>query len=196
MNPSTGLPSAYGLTGSSSFVDFLAALHPDRLPVPSASGSSPTTPHGTTIVALRTADGVVMAGDRRATMGNLIAQHDIEKVFMADDLSVIGIAGTAGLAVELVRLYQVEPAAADDVAHSLGKGAIPIHPPKGQTFICWVHNFDVSPWGFGRRLVPGARQQGQFHILRLCQRRQCPFDKALGAAKWVVALARYGQLHG
>ena len=49
-----------------------------------------------------------MAGDRRATVGNLIAQHDIEKVFAADDLSVIGIAGTAGLALELVRLFQVE----------------------------------------------------------------------------------------
>ena len=49
-----------------------------------------------------------MAGDRRATMGNLIAQHDIEKVFVADESSVIGIAGTAGLAVELVRIFQVE----------------------------------------------------------------------------------------
>lgn len=113
MNSSTGLPSAYGLTGSASFVDFLQALHPDRLPAPAsgthgAQGASHTAPHGTTIVALRTGEGAVMAGDRRATMGNLIAQHDIEKVFAADDLSVIGIAGTAGLAVELVRLYQVE----------------------------------------------------------------------------------------
>ena len=49
-----------------------------------------------------------MAGDRRATAGNLIAQRDIEKVFAADDYSLVGIAGTAGLAVEIVRLYQVE----------------------------------------------------------------------------------------
>jgi proteasome beta subunit len=49
-----------------------------------------------------------MAGDRRSTMGNIIAQRDIEKVFAADDFSIIGIAGTAGLAVEIVRLYQVE----------------------------------------------------------------------------------------
>src|SRR4051812_39208847 len=49
-----------------------------------------------------------MAGDRRATMGNVIAQRDIEKVFPADEFSCIGIAGTAGLAVELVRLFQVE----------------------------------------------------------------------------------------
>jgi proteasome beta subunit len=49
-----------------------------------------------------------MAGDRRATMGNVIAQRDIEKVFQADEYSAVGIAGTAGLAVELVRLFQVE----------------------------------------------------------------------------------------
>jgi proteasome beta subunit len=107
-----GLPDPYRATGSASFVDFLAALHPDRLPraVVSATHAhaSALSPHGTTIVALRTADGAVMAGDRRATMGNLIAQNDIEKVFAADEFSVVGIAGTAGLAVELVRLFQVE----------------------------------------------------------------------------------------
>jgi proteasome beta subunit len=65
-------------------------------------------PHATTIVALATADGNVMAGDRRATMGNIIAQRDIEKVFPADEHSVVGIAGAAGVAVELVRLFQVE----------------------------------------------------------------------------------------
>jgi proteasome beta subunit len=90
-------------------VAVLAALHPDRLPtLSSESGHHGLAPHGTTIVALRTGDGGVMAGDRRATMGNLIAQHDIEKVFVADEFSVIGIAGTAGLAVELVRIFQVE----------------------------------------------------------------------------------------
>jgi proteasome beta subunit len=65
-------------------------------------------PHGTTIVALTFPGGVVMAGDRRATMGNLIAQRDIEKVFHADDYSCVGIAGAAGLAIEMVRLFQVE----------------------------------------------------------------------------------------
>ena len=49
-----------------------------------------------------------MAGDRRATMGNLIAQRDIEKVFASDEYTLVGIAGTAGLAIEIVRLYQVE----------------------------------------------------------------------------------------
>ena len=65
-------------------------------------------PHGTTIVAATFPGGVVMAGDRRATMGNIIAQRDIEKVFPADEYSAVGIAGTAGLAVELVRLFQTE----------------------------------------------------------------------------------------
>ena len=49
-----------------------------------------------------------MAGDRRATMGNLIAQRDIEKVYPADEYSIIGIAGAAGIAVEMVGLFQVE----------------------------------------------------------------------------------------
>ena len=50
----------------------------------------------------------MVAGDRRATMGNIIAQRDIEKVFPADEFSIIGIAGAAGIAVELVGLFQVE----------------------------------------------------------------------------------------
>ena len=64
--------------------------------------------YGTTIVATTFNGGVVMAGDRRATMGNIIAQRDIEKVFPADEYSCVGIAGTAGLAVEMVRLFQTE----------------------------------------------------------------------------------------
>ena len=64
--------------------------------------------HATTIVAATFNGGVIMAGDRRATMGNLIAQRDIEKVFAADEHSLVGIAGTAGIAIELVRLFQVE----------------------------------------------------------------------------------------
>ncbi|MGW7595871.1 proteasome subunit beta, partial [Streptomyces rubiginosohelvolus] len=65
-------------------------------------------PHGTTIVAVTFAGGVVLAGDRRATMGNVIAQRDIEKVFPADEFSAVGIAGTAGIAVEMVKLFQLE----------------------------------------------------------------------------------------
>ncbi len=65
-------------------------------------------PHGTTVVAVRYADGVVLAGDRRATAGNLIAHRSIEKVFPADRHSGIAIAGVAGPAVELVRLFQLQ----------------------------------------------------------------------------------------
>src|SRR5437868_7670782 len=49
-----------------------------------------------------------MTGDRRATMGNLIANRDIEKVHPADEYSLIGIAGTAGVGLELMRLFQVD----------------------------------------------------------------------------------------
>ena len=105
------LPAAYLMPGTSSFSDFLAVQAPDLLPsrraVPSGNAGD-LAPHGTTIVAATFPGGVVMAGDRRATMGNIIAQRDIEKVFPADEYSVVGIAGTAGLAVEMVRLFQTE----------------------------------------------------------------------------------------
>ncbi len=104
------LDDAFLVAGSSSFADFVGAYRPELLPsgrrLP--SGASIEAPHGTTIVALLFDGGVVMAGDRRATMGNVIANRDMEKVFAADGYSVVGIAGTAGIAIELVRLYQVE----------------------------------------------------------------------------------------
>lgn len=104
------LPPGYLTPGSASFADFLAAQAPDLLPG-RRTPPGPLTdlaPHGTTVVALTHPGGVVMAGDRRATMGNIIAQRDIEKVFPADEYSCVGIAGTAGIAVEMVRLFQVE----------------------------------------------------------------------------------------
>jgi proteasome beta subunit len=105
------LPAAYLTPGSPSFADFLAEQAPDLLParraVPTGNAAD-LAPHATTIVAATFPDGIVMAGDRRATMGNIIAQRDIEKVFPADEYSVVGIAGTAGLAVEMVRLFQTE----------------------------------------------------------------------------------------
>lgn len=106
--PAAAVPAAYLTPGMGSFVDFLAKAEPRLLPHPETTGAAPAVPHGTTIVALTCADGVVMAGDRRATMGNVIAQRDIEKVFVADSHSMIGIAGTAGMALELVRLFQLE----------------------------------------------------------------------------------------
>jgi proteasome beta subunit len=60
------------------------------------------------VLALRYEGGVVMAGDRRATEGNLVAHRRIRKVFPADKYSAVSIAGTAGLAIEMVRLFQVE----------------------------------------------------------------------------------------
>jgi proteasome beta subunit len=80
---------------------------PGRRPLPPGSAAD-LAPHGTTIVTVTFDGGVVMAGDRRATMGNLIANRDIEKVFDADAHSVVGIAGTAGVAIEMVRLFKVE----------------------------------------------------------------------------------------
>jgi proteasome beta subunit len=105
------LPSAFFSPGTSSFSDFLAQQAPELLPnrrsLPSGSAAD-LAPHGTTIVAATYPGGVVMAGDRRATMGNIIAQRDIQKVFPADEYSCVGIAGAAGLAVEMVRLFQTE----------------------------------------------------------------------------------------
>ena len=107
------LPPAFTTPGSASFTEFLASYAPDLLPgrrreLTVLDGVAPLSAHATTIVALTYADGVVMAGDRRATMGTTIAHRQIEKVFPADDFSAIGIAGTAGLAIELVRLFQLE----------------------------------------------------------------------------------------
>ncbi len=104
------LPAAYLVPGSSSFTEFLSAQAPTLLPSGRSlpPGAAIEAPHGTTIVTLTYAGGVVMAGDRRATMGNLIANRDMEKVFATDEYSLVGIAGTAGLAIELVRLFQVE----------------------------------------------------------------------------------------
>jgi proteasome beta subunit len=95
----------------SSFTDFLAAAAPDLLPSRRPVPSLPVgelAPHGTTIVSVTYDGGVLMGGDRRATMGNLISMRDIEKVYPADSYSVIGIAGAAGIAIEMVKLFQVE----------------------------------------------------------------------------------------
>ena len=105
------LPASFMAPGTSSFADFLATQSPELMPTRRAVPQGHATdlaPHGTTIVAATFPGGVVMAGDRRATMGNIIAQRDIEKVFPADEYSCVGIAGSAGLAVEMVRLFQTE----------------------------------------------------------------------------------------
>jgi proteasome beta subunit len=105
-----GLPPQFLMSGSSSFTEFVGAHAPELLPSgrPLPPGAALEAPHGTTIVTLTFDGGVIMAGDRRATMGNLIANRDMQKVFGADDYSAVGIAGTAGIAIELVKLFQVE----------------------------------------------------------------------------------------
>jgi proteasome beta subunit len=103
------LPPAFFTVGGSSFTQFLATQSPDVLPSFKIVGQgSLDAPHGTTIIAMTFSGGVLMAGDRRATLGNLIAQRDIDKVFPSDDFSCIGIAGSAGIAIEIVKLFQVE----------------------------------------------------------------------------------------
>ena len=99
--------------GTSSFSEFLAthrpALLPTRSPLPAGvRAADGQVPHGTTVLALSYRDGVLIAGDRRATMGNVIAQRDLEKVHPADDYTAVAFAGTVGLAVDMVKLYQVE----------------------------------------------------------------------------------------
>ncbi|HKS45637.1 MAG TPA: proteasome subunit beta [Amycolatopsis sp.] len=108
----SSLPAAFFSTTTSSFAEFLRVQAPDLLPgrrlAAGASAGELNAPHGTTIVAVAFAGGVLIAGDRRATSGNLIATRDMEKVYVTDEYSAVGIAGTAGIALELVRLYAVE----------------------------------------------------------------------------------------
>jgi proteasome beta subunit len=101
---------------TSSFADVLAAYSPGLLPgrgpahgPDDASGQAiRDLPHATTIVAATCDHGVVLAGDRRATAGSLIAKRDVEKVFRSDEYSAVGYAGTGSVGMEFVRLFQVE----------------------------------------------------------------------------------------
>lgn len=100
------LPIDAPLPGSS-FVELLASVgSAPRWEVP--VGSVINAPEGTTVLAVQFADGVVMAGDRQATEGHLVAHRTIQKVFQADRHSAVAIAGTAGIAIEMVRLFQTE----------------------------------------------------------------------------------------
>jgi proteasome beta subunit len=89
-------------------MDLLRRQAPTLLPVASAEGGSPQVPHGTTVLALRYRDGVIMAGDRQASEGYQVASRRIEKIYKSDDLSGVGIAGAAGPAMEMARLFQTE----------------------------------------------------------------------------------------
>jgi proteasome beta subunit len=97
-----------------SFTHFLSSYTPEMLPLkelgPLAGDSDliKNLPHATTIVTVVTEHGVVMAGDRRATAGNMISKRDVEKVFRADEYSAIAIAGVASVGLEYIRLFGVE----------------------------------------------------------------------------------------
>ena len=101
---------AFGDYSNTSFAELLRRTSPDLLPArePGLDGDVPGVPHGTTVLALRYRDGIVMAGDRQASEGYQVASRRIEKIFKSDDLSGMGIAGAAGPAMEMARLFQTE----------------------------------------------------------------------------------------
>ncbi|SEH76196.1 proteasome endopeptidase complex, beta component Threonine peptidase. MEROPS family T01B [Mycolicibacterium rutilum] len=106
-SPLPGAPSVP--VDLSSFSELLRRQAPELLPANKvAAQAGDALPHGTTIVALKYPGGVVMAGDRRATQGHMIASRDVQKVYITDDYTATGIAGTAAIAVEFARLYAVE----------------------------------------------------------------------------------------
>ena len=127
-NGGPGQPGAFMTARIPSFTHFLATYAPDLLPTwgtarpPYPSGPVSLTaqpapaggdvirdlPHATTIVAAACERGVVLAGDRRATAGNLISKRDVEKVFRSDEFSAMAIAGVASVGLEFARLFQVE----------------------------------------------------------------------------------------
>lgn len=105
----------------SSFFNFLTQHHPALTPTglngfvqaqgagePVRGAGSMSVPHATTVLAIKYQQGVVIAGDRRATEGFQIAERRIEKVFKIDDYSAMAIAGAAGPCIEMVKLFQVE----------------------------------------------------------------------------------------
>ena len=95
---------------TSSFLDVLRREAPHLLPdaAPLARSAAVDVPHGTTVIALRYREGVIMAGDRQATAGFQVASRRMEKIFKSDELSGMGIAGAAGPAMEMAKLFQTE----------------------------------------------------------------------------------------
>ena len=102
--------AAFGVNPS--FADLVRRERPEALPqtmrVDVTASVAAQVPHGTTVLGMKYADGVIVAGDRRATAGYTIADDKMRKVFPADDYSAIAIAGAAGMAVEMVKLFQLE----------------------------------------------------------------------------------------
>lgn len=102
-----------GRYDGSSFMELLHAEAPHLLPKIDLAGEAFTelmkqVPHGTTVVALRYADGAIIAGDRMATEGHQVAMRNIEKVYKTDEHSAMAIAGAAGPCIEMARLFRIE----------------------------------------------------------------------------------------
>jgi proteasome beta subunit len=170
---------------TSSFTEHLQRNRPGLLPynqplpasLPGGVTQPLQVPHATTIVSLTYGGGVLMAGDRRATMGNIIASRHIEKVFPADRYSILGIAGTAGIAIDLTRLFQVELEHYEKIegtllslegkANRLGamiRGNLPMA-MQGLAVVPLFAGFDL-PAGIGRLFsydVTGGRYEEQEH---------------------------------
>jgi len=93
-----------------SFTELVRSLDmaPDWSVPPGMTRSGLAAPEATTVLALRFDGGVVMVGDRQATAGYDVAHRHVQKVFAADEYSAVAISGTAGLASEMVRLFQTE----------------------------------------------------------------------------------------
>jgi proteasome beta subunit len=114
--PGSRPPAGFMDRQGSSFADFVGSHSPGLLPgvtpgpaVPAGEGQMiRDLPHATTIVAASCEHGVVLAGDRRATSGSMIAKRDVDKVFRSDEYSAIGYSGTGSLGIEFIRLFQVE----------------------------------------------------------------------------------------
>jgi proteasome beta subunit len=150
---------------------------PEAPIVESIGGVPLAITHGTTVVAIRTRDGVVMAGDRRATSGNLISHRAMEKVFPADRWSGVAIAGAAGPAMEMVRLFQLQlehyekveghPLSLEGKANQLGQ-MVRAHLPaamQGMVVVPLFAGYDLQR-GVGRLFefdVTGGRYEELHH---------------------------------
>lgn len=104
-NTSAG-PGSFWAEANESFADLVARTRPEALP--RAGQGEQLAANGTTVLAVVHTDGVLMAGDRRATQGSQIAQRTIRKVFAVDERTLVGIAGSAGFAADLATLFGVE----------------------------------------------------------------------------------------
>ncbi|MSS45453.1 proteasome subunit beta [Cutibacterium sp. WCA-380-WT-3A] len=96
-------------TSTDSFAVFLRRVAPELLPPTTVDNSVPELArHGRTVVAIRYSGGVAVAADLGSALARRLGQTDIDRILGTDDRCVIGIAGAAGLAGEMLRLFQAE----------------------------------------------------------------------------------------